>query len=204
MRENQGLGGTFIGFAGLFLFRGEGHAHLLEEGATVLIVLGRGGELDLHSEDAAGFCRGDFWEDRVILETDGVITLAIKLRWESTEVTDTRKDVADEAIHKGFHALAAEGHDRSHYSSFASLEVGDSFSSLGEHRLLAGDACEDIDDVLVELFAIHLGLVDTHVQGHLFQAWESVDIVYLQLFFQSSSDIAAEPFMESDVCHGEE
>lgn len=160
-------------------------------------------KLDLEAKDLACVDRADFWEDRVILETDSVVSTTIELGWDAAEVTNAWEDVADETIDERFHALATERHHSADHATFACLEVRNRFARDSEDRFLSRDLLKTFTDVLVQFFAIHLRLVDTDVQDNFLKAWECMHVRHTKLFLELSGDLAAEPVMKGCVSHGE-
>lgn len=178
------------------------HTNLFQESASVLIVACIGGDLNLESETAGSIRRWHFREHGVLLESDCVVSVSVQLCWETAEVADAWEDVADEAVEECLHLVTAESDHGSDDETLTSLEGGNSFLCGAECWLLACNALETINDVLLHFLSFHLRSVDTDVDDHLCEGRKSMDIADPKLFFESITDWSAEPIMKGCVCHG--
>ncbi len=197
--EERGNGQGDCLFGGLI--RAERHSDLLQERLCLGVVLGRCRNLDLETEGLLDVGCWDFREHGVILQSNGVVSFAIHLGWESTEVTDAGENVADQAVNEFFHTLTAECDDCTNDAALRDFKVRDRLLASAEDGHLASHLLECIRDELLHFFSFHLRAVDTDVDDHFLHLWKSVDVLDLQLLFESSCDRATEPVMESCVSH---
>ena len=89
MREVRAIllcgAGSIAGTGGISNFRlGADHRHAdrMKESAGVHIAATTDRQLNLETKDLGCVSRTDFWEDRVVLETECVVTLSIELVWQ--------------------------------------------------------------------------------------------------------------------------
>src|SRR3989344_1430159 len=179
--------------------RFERHTDKFQESHRFSVVSGSRGKLDLHAEDFGGLRGRGLRGNGMILETDSGVTLAVEARGEAAEVADARKGGAQEAVDEFLHPFATQRDFRADHKALAGLEVGDGDARLGVDRLEAGNDAEALADVRMQLFAVHLGLVDTHVHDHFFDAGQCMNIGDLELFFERFADGTAEAVMERCV-----
>lgn len=67
-------------------------------------------ERDLQAVDDLGFFEREFWEDRLIGDTEVVVAAAVEFDTDAVEVTDAWECDVDQAVEEFVHASAAECH----------------------------------------------------------------------------------------------
>src|SRR3989344_388144 len=185
-----------------FLLLPKRHFHLLEECPSTCIVPCGCCNRDLKTKEAGGIGgRGNFRKHGVLLESNRIVTVTIQSRGNTTEITHTRESDMQQLIQKCFHALATERDHSTHNQAFADLKIADRLTCSAEDRLLPRDLLQAFDDVLLHLFAIHLGPVDTHIHYHLRDPRKCVRVRFLQTRLERFCNRTTQPIMESHKSH---
>src|SRR6185437_13131723 len=97
----------------LCLGRPERHPEMLQEGAPLLVGLGRGHEADVQTLDRVDLVVVDLGEDDLLLEAERVVPLAVeRLARDALEVARPGERDGDEAVEELPHAVPAEGDHR--------------------------------------------------------------------------------------------
>src|SRR3954451_11046144 len=117
-----------------------------EQGPSLLVRLGRGHDGDVEAADPVDPVLVDLVEHALLLETEGVVAVAVELlRRQTAEVADARQGERDQAVHELPRAVTTEGDVRADGLALAQLELRDGLAGLRHDRLLAGDLGEVVD-----------------------------------------------------------
>src|SRR5215831_6444432 len=115
----------------------------IEQGLSLLVVLRRRGNRDIHSPELIDLVVLDFRENDLFLDAEAEIATAVeRARVDAAEVTDARDRDRDQTIEELPHAFTAQGHLGADREVLANLERRDRLLRQAQHRLLAGDLGE--------------------------------------------------------------
>src|SRR3954471_4524018 len=129
-----------LGHSRFPLRRPEGHAHVAQERAAFLVVLGGGDDGDVHPFDLLDLVVVDLREDDLLADAKRVVAFPVeRLGRNALEVAHAGKRDAHQAVEELVHAGAAQRHHRADRLSFAELEVRDRLASLRDDGLLPAD-----------------------------------------------------------------
>lgn len=106
----------------------ERQAELFEKRISLFVRIGCGDECDLHSVNAWVLVHVDLREDDLLLQAEGVVSVAVELLGDTVEVTDTREGHTDEPLEELVHLDIAESNLDSDRLALAEVEVGDILS----------------------------------------------------------------------------
>src|SRR4029453_18362553 len=85
----------------------------IQQGLSLLVVLRRRGNRDIHSPELIDLVVLDFRENDLFLDAEAEIATAVeRARVDAAEVTDARNRDRDQTIEEFPHALAAQRHFR--------------------------------------------------------------------------------------------
>ena len=93
-------------------------------------------------------------ENHLLLETEGIVAISVKLLGNTVEVADTRERNADEPLEELVHLDIAESNLYSDRLALAEVEVGDIFPWACEDGLLSYDEAELCSCLLNELLVV--------------------------------------------------
>ena len=103
----------------------------LQQCITLLVSLSCGHEGDVHTLNAVYGVDVNLREDNLLLNTEGVVTTAVKLALNTLEVADTGQGHAHQLLQELVHALAAQRNHHADGHLLTQLEVGDVLLTLG-------------------------------------------------------------------------
>src|SRR3954470_2431912 len=114
-----------------------------EQGTTLLVILRRRRNGDVHSPELVDLVVLDFRENDLFLDAEAEVAAAVeRARVDAAEVTDAGNRDRDQAIEKLPHALAAQRHLRADGEVLAHLERSDRLLRHADLGLLARDLGE--------------------------------------------------------------
>src|SRR5438105_9142997 len=118
----------------------EGHAHVAQERAAFLVVLGGGDEGDVHPFDLLDLVVVDLGEDDLLADPERVVALPVeRLGRDALEVAHARQRDAHQPVEELVHPILAQGDHGADGLVLAQLEVGDALAGAGHDRLLPAD-----------------------------------------------------------------
>src|SRR6266403_3304060 len=107
MKKSGGLRG------GLFRPVAKRHPHFTQERFGFLVRLSRGDDCNIKSDVALDFIELDFRENRLIRNSESIVTMVIKTtRRHTAKVTNAWEGSLNEALEKFVHALSTQRHLR--------------------------------------------------------------------------------------------
>jgi hypothetical protein len=129
--------GTEISGSGV-LFGAEREADVTQQRTALGIRLRRGDHGDVEAADAVDPVLVDLVEDRLLLQTEGVVSVAVELlRRQAAEVADAGQGERDQTVQELPGAVAAERDVCADGLSLAQLELRDRLARRGDDGLLA-------------------------------------------------------------------
>ena len=140
-----------------------------EKGVGLFVRLGGGHESDLHTVDPRVLVDVNLGEDDLLLETEGVIALAVHLLCDTVEFTDAREGDADESLEELVHLDVTKGNFHTDRHALTQTEVGNVLLGRSEDSLLADDLGELISCLFDELLVLG-GVADSLVDRDLHES----------------------------------
>src|SRR5688500_7510822 len=169
----------------------EREAEPLEQRASLVVVLRRGDDRDVHATRAVDLVLVDLVEHGLLGEAERVVAGTVELtRAEPTEVADTGQGQREQTVEELPHPVAAQRDVRADRHALTQLELRDGLAGLGDLRLLAGDGGEVAQGTLDEL-AVAGRLADAHVDDDLGEARDLHDVLVAELLAQRRDDLLA-------------
>src|SRR5256885_2633014 len=169
--------------------RPEGHAHVAQERAAFLVVLGGGDDGDVHPFDLLDPVVVDLGEDDLLADAERVVPLPVeRLRGDALEIAHAGQRDAHQAVEELVHPGAAQGNHRADRLPFAQLEVGDRLARLGDDRLLAADGHHLFLRLLDEL-VVGDGLAEAHVDDDLLHLRHLHRVLVAEVLHQLRDDV---------------
>src|SRR5690606_18442881 len=160
-------------------------AERTQQSAALVIRLGRGHHGDVESADAVDLVLIDLVEHALLLETEGVVAVAVELLARQTaEVADAGQREVHQSVDELPRTVAAEGDVRADRLALTQLELRAAFVSLGDDGLLAGDL-DAVCDRALDHLAVASGLLHPGVDDHLDQTGDLHDVRVAELLLQS-------------------
>jgi hypothetical protein len=159
---------------GLFL---EGHPKQLQQAAAFVVRVGRGDDGHFHATYLVDGIEGDFREDQLFAEANGVVATPIELGRHTAKVTNTRQRHVNQAIQKRPHFFATQRHLDADGLALTEFKSRDSFARFGNDRLLPSDRFEGFNGK-IEGFRIINRLADANVTVIFLTAGTCITFLY--------------------------
>ena len=129
----------------------------------------------------------DLRENGVIRNSQGVISMTIKLPSNTTKVTYKRKGYGNETVEKLPHAAPPKRYLDANWHPFAEFKIGDTHASLGNDRFLASDEAEIFyyvaEDILIGSGA------NTRSEYDLFDFWHLHHVLVSAALHERGNDL---------------
>src|SRR4051794_17614641 len=133
------VGSSFAGSSALACRAGlpERDAEVTQQLASLVVVLGRGDDGDVHALGVLNFIGIDLREDDLLGQSQAVVAMAVEaVGVDAAKVTNSRQGHRDQAVEKLVHPPAAQRDLAADVVALSEPEAGDGCLGLGDHRLL--------------------------------------------------------------------
>ena len=129
--------------------------------------------------------------------------MAVEESGDAAEITHAREGYMKELVEECLHSFPAERHHGAYDRPLADFKIAQRFLGRTEHRFLPRDLPEAFGNVLMHLFAVHLGLIDADRDHHLLDTRERKRVLLSETRLQRFCNGSAEPVMEGSEGHQE-
>src|SRR5437870_10928738 len=162
----------------------ERHPEAAQQRARLFVRPRRRADRDLHAAEAVDLVVLDLREDKLLLETERVVTAPVEaLVGNALEVADARERDRDELLEEVPHALPAKGHLEADRHADTEPEVRDRFLGLRDDRALSGDLRE-VAGRRVHRLGVADGLTHADVEDDLLDHRDLHDVAVAELLAQ--------------------
>src|SRR6266850_670162 len=173
------------------------NSQTLEQLATLLIVLRRGCQRNVHALDLVHARVVNLREHQLVFQTQRVIAAAVKrIRWQAAEVANARKHHVAQAVQEFVHLVAAQGHRAPDGHALANLEVRDGLLRARDDGLLPGNLAQ-LHGGRIQQLGVLACLAETDVDRDLLHLRHSHDILPAKVLHQRGHRLIPVFFLQS-------
>ena len=155
---------------------GERHTQEREEFASLYVGFSRRHDDDVHAANLIDFVVFDFWENKLLLDADGVVAATVEgIAADTPEVANTRQGDVHELVEEIIHASAAQCDFATDSHAGAKFPCRQGFASASDDGLLTGDSRQVVNS-RIENFGIADSVAASHIDDDLFELGHLHDV----------------------------